>query len=64
MPSCYEKDRRTIEEIFFSKCYILSPNSHVVLSGLHEMWDIGAISTEGSHEWRILRNAIPELDVI
>ena len=42
----------------------LSPDPQVVLHGLHESRDIAAISTDSSHQWRILRIAIPHLNVI
>ena len=42
----------------------LSPDSQVVLSGLHEIRDIAAISTESSHQSRVLRIAIQHLNVI
>ena len=42
----------------------LSPDSQVVLRSLHEIRDIATISTESSHQWRVLRIAIPHLNVI
>ena len=41
-----------------------SPDSQVVLSGLHEIRDIAAISTEPCHKWRIIRISIPNLNKI
>ena len=41
-----------------------SPDPQVVLSGLHEIRDIAAISTESSNQWRFLRIAIPHLYIV
>ena len=42
----------------------LPPDSQAVLCGLHDIRDIAALSTESPHQWRVLRIAIPHLNVI
>ena len=51
-------------EIFLSKCFVLLPNSQVVLSCLHGIRDIAAISTVSSNQWRFFRISIPHLNEI
>ena len=53
-----------VENYFMSKCLVLSPNSQVVLRGLDEIRYIAAISTEFSHQRRLLRITISHLYVI
>ena len=36
----------------------------MVLRGLHNFWDTGFVTAEFSHQWRVLWNTIPQLDVI
>ena len=40
------------------------PNSQVVLCGLDETWNIAAISTVSSNQWRFFRISIPHLNEI
>ena len=42
----------------------LSPDSQVVLSGLHERRNFASVSTEFSHQWRVLRITIPHLNIV
>ena len=44
--------------------HFLLPDSQVVLSGLHDIWDAVAIPTVGHNQWRLLRIAIPNLNII
>ena len=46
-----EKEEKSFSIVFLSKCFLLSPDPQVVLSGLHEIRHIAAISTEHSHQW-------------
>ena len=41
-----------------------SPYSQMVLCGLYYSWDIGSVSTENSHQWRVLRITIPHLNIV
>ena len=50
--------------VFLLKLSFLSPYPQVIFSGLHESRDIASISTESSHQWRVLWTAIPHFNVI
>ena len=41
-----------------------SPDSQVVLSGLHGRRNFASVSTESSHQWRVLRITIPHLNIV
>ena len=42
--------------------FILLPDCHVTLGSCHKWRDIAVISTEFSHQWRVLRITIPYLN--
>ena len=61
---CERRRKKKLQSLISIKMLLLSPDSQVILRGLHEIRDSSAIFTESSHKRRFLRIAISQLNVI